>query len=193
MCQYPSFKHNPREVEGHDVVVADLFSHGETEKRLGLDVTRWHDGHYLLDGTVECRVPESEPDAAALRATMEESVRRRWPTVEAFLTWAYANGADVNAKDENGDTALIWAARYDKEKVVSALLAAGADVNVKNAYGTTALMLAARNGNEKAVAALLAAGADVNAANASGNTALMWAVRYGKEKVAAVLKKAGAK
>ena len=67
--------------------------------------------------------------------------------------------ADVNVKNNNGTTALIWAASNGHAKVVSALIAAGADVNVKNNNGTTALMWAAYNGHAKVVSLLKKAGA----------------------------------
>jgi len=51
-------------------------------------------------------------------------------------------GADINVKDNDGDTALMYAVnRFQLEKV-QALLDAGADVNVKNKKGETALMKA---------------------------------------------------
>ena len=59
-------------------------------------------------------------------------------------------GADVNAKDSGGNTALIWAAWYGCVDVVRLLLDNGADVNVKNNFGDSALALA-----ENTVAELL--------------------------------------
>ena len=47
-------------------------------------------------------------------------------------------GADVNAKDRDGNTALILAAA-ENPTVVSVLLKAGADVNAKDRDGNTAL------------------------------------------------------
>jgi ankyrin repeat protein len=53
-----------------------------------------------------------------------------------------ARGADVNAKTNNGQTALMLASGYRHLDVVQALLAAGADVNAKDSRGRTALSLA---------------------------------------------------
>ncbi|MDA2935117.1 ankyrin repeat domain-containing protein [Acidobacteria bacterium AH-259-D05] len=46
-------------------------------------------------------------------------------------------GADVNAKDENGMTPLMWAAFGGDAETVQVLLDAGADVSVKDKQGTT--------------------------------------------------------
>jgi ankyrin repeat protein len=86
-----------------------------------------------------------------------------------------AAGADVNAKQGNGATALLLAAEEGHTKVVQALLAAGADVNASMSVGATALMLAAQNGHLEVASALLSARADVNARTTSGHTALMCA------------------
>ncbi len=56
-------------------------------------------------------------------------------------------GADVNATDELGWTALLEAAEMGHKPIMQMLLAAGADVNVADArHGGTALMTAARGG-----------------------------------------------
>jgi len=53
------------------------------------------------------------------------------PVVQALL----AKGADVNDKDSNGETALMWASRFGHLGVVQVLLAKGADVNAKMGNG----------------------------------------------------------
>jgi len=50
------------------------------------------------------------------------------------------NGADVNARNENGRTALMWAARsWRGAAAVKALLDNGADVSAKDEKGNTAI------------------------------------------------------
>ena len=49
----------------------------------------------------------------------------------AVIRTLHANGADVNARDANGRTALILAAAADKRDAVKVLLESGADSNNK--------------------------------------------------------------
>ena len=60
-----------------------------------------------------------------------------------------AAGADLNARDEYGQTPLMYAASEgDSPAVLDALLKAGADVNAQTDAGWTALMYAARDAKE---------------------------------------------
>ena len=83
-----------------------------------------------------------------------------------------ARGADVNAKDRYGSTALHWAAIRGPLEFVKLLLDRGADVNVTNKYGETALHVAVFWCFTDIVKALVIAGADVNATNKYGLTVL---------------------
>ena len=74
-----------------------------------------------------------------------------------------AEGANVNAKDEFGMTALIRATGEGHREVVQILLDKEADVNAKDHYGFTALKNASHRGHREVVQALLDKGADVNA------------------------------
>ena len=46
-------------------------------------------------------------------------------------------GADVNARDENGYTPLLFAAFWGYTEIVEKLIKAGADVNGKSDFGDT--------------------------------------------------------
>ncbi len=102
--------------------------------------------------------------------------RKDGSTIKTLL----ADGADVNAAQADGMTALHWMVYHDDFKAAEQLVKAGANVKAKNRYGVTALSLACTNGNEKIVALLLDAGADPNAALPGGETALLTAARTGK-------------
>ena len=77
-------------------------------------------------------------------------------------------GADVNAPQVDGTTALHWAAYHNDADTAELLLRAGADANAANRYGALPLSSACVNGNGALVKLLLAAGADANAASGGG-------------------------
>jgi ankyrin repeat protein len=102
------------------------------------------------------------------------------------------HSGDVNAPQPDGSTALLWAAYWNDEKAVEALLAAGSNVNASNREGFTALSQACTNGNARMVEALLKAGADANSFQAEGQSVLMTAARAGNAEVVKVLLDHGA-
>jgi ankyrin repeat protein len=81
------------------------------------------------------------------------------------------HGADVDARDnEQGWTALHFAAQEKRIEVIDALLHAGAEVNPSDRFGNTPLGRAvfSARGDNSAVKALLDAGGDPDILNASG-------------------------
>ena len=87
---------------------------------------------------------------------------------------------DVNAPQNDGTTALMWAARLDDLDTADLLIRAGAKVTPANRDGATALELAAVNGSVQMLQKLIKAGADPNASlSKTGDTALMMAARTG--------------
>ncbi len=77
------------------------------------------------------------------------------PIVRAFL----AKGADIDAADANGGTALIWAAARGVADVVELLIRCGADLDVRDSGGMSALTLARARNRAAIVTLLEAAGA----------------------------------
>jgi len=94
------------------------------------------------------------PENAALLIALSE------PEPGARVLQLIQEGADVNAKDREGKTALIIAAEKNLPEVVKLLVAAGADINAKDKQKRTALVVAVEAGNVEVVKLLLAAGAD---------------------------------
>src|SRR5215831_1664728 len=70
-----------------------------------------------------------------------------------------ARGADVNASNDAGATALMLAAYHGRLEMVRALTDHGADLNVVDRDGFTAAMLANHSGHQNIVRILLARGA----------------------------------
>jgi len=89
-------------------------------------------------------------------------------TIEHLLS----SGADVNAKDEHAQTALMYSADNGHLQAVKILLSKGAKVDAQNALSATALMLAANRRHLEVVKALLGAGAAVNVTASHGFTPL---------------------
>jgi ankyrin repeat protein len=98
------------------------------------------------------------------------------------------NGADLNARNAYGRTALMNTWFFDVTKV---LLEQGADPN-DNVGGTTALILHSLHGKGELVRLLLDSGAKPNVRNSEQATALMWACINGHNEIAEMLIKAGA-
>ena len=92
-------------------------------------------------------------------------------------------GADVEAQDEQGATALIVAAKGGHNNVVVELLNAGADVEAQDEGGATALIVAAKAGHDRVISILLNRGANVEACNKDGTTALMMALKEGHDRI----------
>ena len=107
-------------------------------------------------------------------------------------------GADVNAKANDGTTALMETSfqidpatglpgsptieqQTDEMKICKLLLDKGADINAKdNQYGDTALAHMAALGDTNRVMLLQDKGADINAKDNNGDTALSYAAEQGE-------------
>ena len=84
---------------------------------------------------------------------------------KAVVKLLLERGADVESKDDAGQTSLSRAAWNGHEAVVKLLLERGADVESKDDAGETPLSWAARNGHEAVVKLLLEKGANVESKN----------------------------
>ena len=130
--------------------------------------------------------------ATASEAPLAEAAKSR-DTVAVLALLEH--GADVNAPQADGATALHWAAYWNDTDTADLLLRAGANVDAANDLGVTSLWLASTygNGDDAAlVTRLLDAGADPNAAHLSGESPLMAAARTGREPVVRALLAHGA-
>ena len=111
------------------------------------------------------------------------------------LEAALAAGADVNARDDKGWTALMYVVDKGYVLLVEPLLTAKADPNVRAPDGATALFMAAAHGHSEIIPTLMKAGADPTIKGPKGKTATELAqARYGdtdaapeKEEDAAVI------
>ena len=102
-------------------------------------------------------------------------------------------GADVNALDRYGQTALMLASLYGHLDVVRKLVSVGAKLDCTAKYHLSALMLATLNGRTQIAEILIEAGADTTirgsgAPGFAGKTALDLAEHHGRDEIAALLR-----
>lgn len=93
-------------------------------------------------------------------------------------------GADINAQNKNGQTALILASYYkynNSEEILSLLLSSNPTIDLQDNSGRTALSWATGAGKMVAIRHLLSANANINLQDSDGATPLMWASLMGQK------------
>lgn len=78
----------------------------------------------------------------------------------------------INARDEGGWTAIIWAADVGDAKMTSILINGGADAKISDTENNTALHWATLSQSAETINILLRNGCNVRAQNINGDTAL---------------------
>ncbi|XP_029458358.1 M-phase phosphoprotein 8 isoform X2 [Rhinatrema bivittatum] len=97
-------------------------------------------------------------------------------------------GSKVNAKQKNGNTALIHAAEKNFLTTVAVLLEAGAHLNIQQINGETALMKACKRGNFDIVRLMVESGADCSISSKYQSSALHFAKQSNNVMVHELLK-----
>ena len=97
------------------------------------------------------------------------------------------NGAQINAQDEYGSTALHIATQYNNNDVVSTLIKLKTDLNMQDQQGNTALHYAVIIKNKIATEALITVGANPNIKNNDNKTALKIAQKRNDHKMLKIL------
>ena len=151
-----------RELEGVYRLVYGLL-------QMDLDVTetkkfRAATAKYLREQAKKRPPPQGTTDNELFVAALQDDASQ--------ITEMVANGANVNGKDENGNTPLHVAAAIGNFKATRALIAAKADLEAKNNEGVTALFNASFFAQPKVVSVLLEEGADATIASRDGATPL---------------------
>ena len=130
-------------------------------------------GLLALAGAILLSAAYGPPDTSVADAAMQDDVT----AVRSLI----AQGADVNAAQGDGMTALHWAADLGNAEVARLLIAAGAHLDAHTRIGElTPLLIAAEAGSAGVVEVLLGAGADADArSTVGGGTALHYAAEAG--------------
>jgi len=108
------------------------------------------------------------------------------------VSWLLARGAEISAKDKDGQTPIFLAAMTDNAPVIALLAARAASLETLDKGGNTVLQMAAISGSPRAVTELLKRGARVDARGSDGQTALILAALLGRAHVVQILLKNGA-
>jgi ankyrin repeat protein len=136
----------------------------------------------------------ADDDTAAAQAVRASDVHRAARDGDlVLLELRLGEGADPDARDAAGRTALLEAVGGGQLDAVRLLLSSGAGVNVASSSGRTPLIEAAEHGQLEAARLLVDARADLDRGQRGWGTALEAAERMGHNDVAALLRKAGAR
>ncbi len=147
--------------KGHAAIVRKLLAAGADPNSAANDGTTalWAASNSDLDECMEILIPLSKnvnvrDNQSQRTILMNVANWGRKEPVKALL----ARGADVNAVDERGWTALMWATKEDHPDIASMLIAGKANLKIKNKAGETALGIAKREGHPEIAAILKKAG-----------------------------------
>jgi len=142
----------------------------------------------LIDKGVDVNF-ENLQSSTALPGLLIMAIRSNNLQIVNLLIQAKVN---INARDDKGFTALIYASQLGYAEIVDRLLTAEVDINVQISEGSTALMRASKFNHIEIVQKLIAAGAHVNTQTNTGHTALMIASQFNHVEIVQMLIAAGA-
>lgn len=90
----------------------------------------------------------------------------------AMIRTLLDQGIDINAKNKEGETALMLACLEGRTEVARLFIEKGADLHAKDSVGATALLYAAVGGSLDTMKLLIDKGASIDARTDGGETAL---------------------
>ncbi len=136
---------------------------------------------FLSGASPIARVADSPVAAAAMRGDA------------AAVRTLLQQGADVNAAEGDGMTALHWAAEHGDQDLAASLLESGANPGARTRIGAhTPLHVAAKGGYSRVVRLLVDAKADVGALTTTGAEPLHFAAASGSSETVTILLEHGA-
>lgn len=131
----------------------------------------------LIDNGVDVNTKNSEGQTALMLLTKSDGFIE---TTEKLLDLLLAAGAQINDRDKEGVTPLMFATRWNTLRMVQYLVAQGADVNARDNNGRTALMRSEYKLSYRISGAytdfFLRHGAEINARDRNGHNAFLLAL-----------------
>lgn len=122
----------------------------------------------IVDSQSEVRLsPEVHPDTVRPDGVTTLILAASIGDLDLLLD-LLARGAEVDGRDENQRTALMYGCRAGDHAISLALITAGADVNARDGSGATPLMYAAASGAGQLVELLMSSGARIGDRNKDG-------------------------
>lgn len=109
----------------------------------------------------------------------------------AAIRALFDKGANIDARDAAGATALLVATRNNQVEAARALIEAGADVNAKDGIQDSPYLYAGARGHNEILEMTLRHGADLKSTNRYGGTALIPAAERGLADTVRILVDAG--
>lgn len=157
----------------------------------------------LLDSRVKprrgLRLAAKEGQCDVLAQLLDVGYRVDGILAAEALAWARFNGhdacvellenagADLNAPNREGETALTKAARQGNIPYLKVLIDVGVDPDEPDRNGQTALIRAVEGRQRKSIRELVRSGAEVNATDVDGWTPLAYAARNGRNRIVRML------
>lgn len=139
--------------------------------------------HYIVGECLKVETINQNP----IMFIASQTKRTRPEKQLAFVKMLINNKEKLNEKDNNGMTALMWAAQNGHSDLVKALLTENdknrADPNMKDSKKRTAIFFACKAGHLEVVKELLRNGAAVNTKDFLGRTPLFEAIESGKAEI----------
>ena len=161
------------ETKSDQPILYDWYGNLVNEERDEEAVTEEKESIYLYDYALQTPLPAPSAQARTQSAKVENpnladanGVTLLMKAAKAGNDWdvqmLIANGADVNLRDKDGWSALMYAVRYQNSlSIVQALIQAGAHIRIRNKYNATPLLIAADYSQNPDIIALLLEGRSI--------------------------------
>ena len=133
-----------------------------------------------FDSKAECKDKDGQDRAAAKTGNI------------AIIKLLLSKGIDIDSRERNGITTLMWTVLYGQQGAFQMLLQNGADPSLKANDGFSLLHHAAQGGNTSIINKLLSLGLDVDSRTNSGVIPLMTAASRYKQNAFEMLIQNGA-